>query len=231
MTSSHSQHCMACGSALLYSDTPIITTCHLCGGSGCSLIRCPQGHYVCDSCHGQSVLALLPLAAERVRGEAPEDILEELFGVPKLPMHGPEHHSVAALALLLAARRQGRPLNAVAVAETIRRAMIIPGGACGYLGSCGAGIALGVAVSMLTGATPLKGGERALANRASAAGLVAAGDGGARCCKRALRNAVRAGREFLQQELGIELPAPAAEIHCRDKARNRECLGSGCPYL
>ncbi len=175
-------------------------------------------------------MTLLPLVAERIVGETPEDILEGLFLLPNLPMHGPEHHSFAALSLVLAARYQGRELFGDAVAETIRRAMIIPGGACGYLGSCGAGIALGVAVSMLTGATPLTGFERGLANRAAAAGLVAAGDGGPRCCKRALRNAVRQGRVFLQSELRIKFPPPSAEIRCRDMAGNRECLGKNCPY-
>ncbi len=224
------QHCMVCGETLLYQDRGDSLSCHYCGRQGTALIVCPEGHYVCDGCHGAATLELLPKLAERVQGSTPEDILEELLLLPELPMHGPEHHSLPALALMLAARKSGMELSENGVAEAIRRAMVIPGGACGYLGACGAGISLGVAVSLLTGATPVKGEERGLANRASASGLCAAGDGGPRCCKRALRNVVREGRLFFEQELGIRFGPVESGTSCRDMARNRECLDAACPY-
>ncbi len=224
------QHCMVCGEILLYQDRGASLSCHYCGRQGTALIICPAGHFVCDSCHGAATLELLPRLAERVQKSAPEDILEELLLLPGLPMHGPEHHALPALALLLAARKLGRALPENAVAEAIRRSMVVPGGACGYLGACGAGISLGVAVSLLTGATPVRGNERGMANRASAAGLCAAGDGGARCCKRALRKVVRQGRIFVEKKLGIRFEPAEAAIPCRDMPRNRECLDSGCPF-
>jgi len=227
----HAEHCMVCGTALIYAREPLAAACHYCGRAGQSLIHCPAGHYVCDPCHGTATLDLLPKLAERVRGEAPEAILEELFALPALPMHGPEHHPLAALALLLAAGRQGQTLPTGAVPEAIRRAMQIPGGACGALGGCGAGLSLGVAVSLLTGATPLKGKERRLAHRASALGLTTAGDGAPRCCKRALRLAVRAGRRFFTDELNIAFPEPTGGTICRDSQRNRECPRHDCPFF
>ncbi len=225
------QHCMVCGADLVYGEQSSAVHCHYCGKGGVSLIRCPEGHFVCDLCHGAGSLVLLEKLAGRVKGAAPEEILEELFQLPGLPMHGPEHHPMAALALLLAAGKAGCQVPDSAVSEALRRGMQVPGGACGYLGGCGAGISLGIAVSLLTGATPVKGKERALANRASARGLVVAGDGEARCCKRALRNSVREGRRFLREELGIELPVPSAGVVCRDVSRNRECPHNCCPYF
>ncbi|BCR05510.1 hypothetical protein DESUT3_25790 [Desulfuromonas versatilis] len=222
---------MVCGADLIYAQEAKAVSCQYCGQAGTSLICCPDGHYVCDSCHGAGSLAVLEKLAGRVRGAAPEQILEELLQLPALPMHGPEHHPMVALALLLAVAKAGRHIPDNAVAEALRRGMQVPGGACGYLGGCGAGISLGVAVSLLTGATPLKGKERALANRASALGLIAAGDGEARCCKRALRNAVREGRRFLGEELGIDLPAATGRAICRDVARNRECAMTRCSYF
>ncbi len=227
----HAQHCLVCGEPIEYRDTAVSAACHYCGDRGQTLIVCPAGHFVCDTCHGAGTLDPLLQLAERVSGESPEELLEAFFALPDLPMHGPEHHSLAALALLSAAKKQGAMLPYNAFAEAIRRSLQIPGGACGYLGSCGAGISLGIAVSLLTGATPVKGVERSLANRASALGLVAAGDGEARCCKRALCNALREGRRFLAVELGIVLPDKTVKVRCRDMARNRECAGKNCPYF
>lgn len=225
------EHCMVCREPLAYGKQARACRCHFCGRPGQTLITCPAGHYVCDSCHGAAARELLPRLAAQTQGAAPEDILEELFALPALPMHGPEHHPMAALALLVAAERQGVRLPEKALEEAVRRGFQVPGGACGYLGGCGAGISLGIAVSLLTDATPVKGPQRALANRAAARGLEALADEKARCCKRALRRSVVEGRRFLQEELGIVLPPPRARAICRDAQRNRECPGRACDFF
>ena len=48
--------------------------------------------------------------AKNTAGHAPEDILEELLTLPDLPMHGPEHHAMPGLAVLLATERAGLEL-------------------------------------------------------------------------------------------------------------------------
>lgn len=222
---------MVCGEPLGYHEQPVSASCQLCGAAAATPILCPAGHFVCDLCHGAKVLELVPLLLARSRATVPEEILEELLRVPNLPMHGPEHHALVAVALLRAAELQQQPLPEGWVAEALRRGSQIPGGACGYLGACGAGVGLGIAVSLACGATPLKGRERGLANRATAAGLLATGDGEARCCKRMLRLALRQGRNFFQQELGIELPPAKTEPRCAEMARNRECPRNGCEYF
>ena len=225
------EHCMVCREPLEYRSEALECSCHFCGRPGETLIACPAGHYVCDACHGAAARDLLPRLAAQTKSTAPEDILEELFALPKLPMHGPEHHPMAALALLTAAARQGVELPEKALEEAVRRGFQVPGGACGYLGGCGAGISLGIAVSLLTGATPVRGPQRALANRAAARGLDALADKKARCCKRALRRCVTEGRLFLKEELGIVLPSPRRRPVCRDVHRNRECPGPACPFF
>ena len=153
---------------------------------------------------------------------APEDILEELLTLPDLPMHGPEHHAMAGLSLLLACDRAGIELPGNYIEETIRRSMQIPGGTCGYHGACGGAISLGVAVSVITGATPLTGLARGMAHRATALALMNCGDDEARCCKRAIRKTVSTGREFFAGELGIELPRQESDQYCAK---------SHCPYF
>jgi hypothetical protein len=231
MTKSKAEHCMVCGENLIYSDQAQVVRCEQCGTQGQSAIVCPAGHYVCDACHSGRTLQRLHAHAKTTKARAPEDILEELLCLPDLPMHGPEHHAMAGLALLLACRRAGVKLPGNYIEETIRRSMQIPGGTCGYHGACGGAVSMGVAVSIATGATPVTGPARGMAHRATAMALQYCGDNQARCCKRALRKTVSAGRIFFAAELGIEFPEPVRQHACRDVARNRECAKRDCPYF
>ncbi|MBW2503833.1 MAG: hypothetical protein JRE16_04600 [Deltaproteobacteria bacterium] len=113
----------------------------------------------------------------------------------------------------------------------MRRSIQIPGGACGYLGTCGGAVSLGIAVSIVTKATPLTGLARGMANRASALALLRCSDDQPRCCKRALRRTVAAGRDFFKDELGIAFPPPNASQQCKDISRNNECAQDRCPYF
>ena len=222
---------MVCGLALVYREQGEIVRCDQCGDRAQSAIGCPAGHYICDACHSDRSLKRLPELARKTTAQAAEDILEELIRLPDLPLHGPEHHAMVGLALLLASERTGVKLPEDYIEETIRRSMQIPGGTCGYHGACGGAVSMGVAVSIITGATPVTGPARGMAHRATASALLRCGDGQARCCKRALRKTVAAGREFFAEELGIHFPRPVEHIICADISRNRECAKGQCPYF
>ena len=231
MAENKTEHCMVCGLPLEYRETGETFRCIRCGQQESNAIVCPDGHYICNSCHSDRPLSSLPELARKTKSKAPEDILEELIALPNLPMHGPEHHAMAGLALLLACQRAAVDLPENFIEETIRRSMQIPGGTCGYHGACGGAISLGVAVSLITGATPLTGLARGIAHRATAVALLSCADDEARCCKRALRKTVTAGREFFAEELGIEFPRPQSHQVCMDIARNRECAREHCSYF
>jgi hypothetical protein len=231
MSEGKSEHCMVCGEPLDYREQGEAVCCIQCGRQSSSAIVCPAGHYVCDECHSALPLARLAALARQITVCAPEDILEELIALPDLPMHGPEHHAMAGLALLLACEKTGVELPEIFIEETIRRCTQIPGGTCGYHGACGGAVSLGVSVSLLTGATPVTGLARGMAHRATALALLSCADDEARCCKRALRKTVSAGREFFAEELGIEFPRPVTHQFCVDIPRNRECSKQHCPYF
>ncbi|MEJ2470451.1 MAG: DUF5714 domain-containing protein [Desulfuromonadales bacterium] len=230
MTKHRYENCMVCGQVLEYRDQSGPVTCCYCQQTATSAITCPGGHYVCDGCHSERSLQELSALAQKTLANAPEDILEELLTLPNLPMHGPEHHAMAGLALLLASQKLGISLPDNFIEEAIRRGMQIPGGSCGYHGACGAAVSLGVAVSIITGATPVTGLARGLSHRATAMALLDCADDEARCCKRALRKTVATGREFFADELGIDFPRPASDPFCSDVARNQECTKEHCPY-
>ena len=228
VTERKSEHFMVCGRPLEYRDHGTQVCCSECGRSENSAIVCPGGHYVCNPCHSEKALANLLELAMTTTEVAPEDILEELLTLPNLPMHGPEHHAMAGLAMLVACDKAGVELPENYLEEAIRRSMQIPGGTCGYHGACGGAVSLGVAVSIIT---PLTGLARGLAHRATALALRNCGDDEARCCKRAVRKTVSIGREFFAGELGIELPRRTSDQFCTDIARNRECVKGHCPYF
>ena len=231
MTGNKAEHCMVCGQDLIYRQQGEVVRCERCGCEGQSAVICPAGHYICDACHSDSSVKHLPELARATTALAPEDILEELIQLPGLPMHGPEHHAMAGLALLLASERAGIKLPDNYIEETIRRSMQIPGGTCGYHGACGGAVSMGVAVSMVTGGTPVDGLARGMAHRATAMALLTCGDDEARCCKRALRKTVSSGRIFFAEQLGIDFPRPVGHQACKDIARNRECAKGQCPYF
>lgn len=222
--------CLVCGAELVYSTSISTQVCDLCGREDQSLISCPNGHFVCDACHAATamdrigrVLASTPLAD-------PSAVLEQILALPGLPMHGPEHHAIVPGVLIAAARNAGAPVPGGALETAMKRAAKVPGGWCGYYGACGAAVGVGVAVSVLTGATPLRGEQRSLALSATSFVLQDMVDDQPRCCKRASRVAVAAAVTFLREHLDIDLPAPGT-VRCAATERNRECPRELCPYF
>jgi hypothetical protein len=223
------ENCGVCGSPLVYGTEEVTRRCDFCGGEFPALIYCPEGHYVCDACHNRAALDVLRDVLATSTETDPAAIIEKVMSHPSVPMHGPEHHAIVPAAIVAAVRNAGYPVPEGAIEKAIERGSKVPGGWCGIYGACGAGIGVGIAVSVLTRATPLTGKPRSLANEATALALSRMTDGGPRCCKRAARTAARTAVEFLEKRLGIKLPE-AEPVACGYVGRNRECIRKACPY-
>jgi len=223
------ENCGVCGNPLVYGTGEVSRQCVFCGNEFNTLIYCPRGHYVCDSCHARTALDVLRDVLNSTTSTDPAEILEKVMSHPSVPMHGPEHHAMVPAVILAAVKNTGYPLPDDAVERALDRGAKVPGGWCGFYGVCGAAIGVGIAVSVLTGATPLTGDTRALANEATAFALNRMLDGGPRCCKRASRKALEAAVEFLETRMGITLKK-APEITCQYIGRNRECIHQDCAY-
>ncbi|GAW30866.1 DUF5714 domain-containing protein [Carboxydocella sp. JDF658] len=223
--------CFVCGQPLIYNDQTVEQTCVFCGEKEMNAITCPNGHYLCNRCHGLDALGVIRETTLKSSETVPEILAEFLMQHPTVAMHGPEHHAlVPAVLVAVTANLLGLEEKEALVKEAIKRGSRVPGGHCGYFGACGAGVGVGIAVSVLTGATPLKREEWSWANRATAMALEKMADtGGPRCCKRCTLLALAAGREAIARFLQVELPA-AADWKCRYFSRNRQCLGRQCPF-
>jgi Family of unknown function (DUF5714) len=222
--------CGVCGRPLIYAEESVVLRCELCGRQESALIRCPAGHYVCDACHGMAALEVLAQVAAATRSADPAVILERVMAHPAVPMHGPEHHAIVPASIVVAAANAGAAVPGDALERVLERARKVPGGWCGFYGACGAAIGLGIAVSVLTAATPVKGKERSLAMAATSFALSRMLDDQPRCCKRASRVAIEAAVEFLSERLGIRLDSPT-ETRCSYSLRNAQCARLECRFF
>jgi len=223
------EDCAVCGAALVYGSQARSLPCVFCAREASTLIYCPNGHYVCDACHRLDAVAALKALLASSTSTSPHELLEGVMAHPSAPMHGPEHHVFMPAVLVAAARNAGYQAPANALDEAIRRGSLVPGGWCGYHGACGAGVGVGIAVSVLSGATPLRGPQRGLALQATSRALARIADDSPRCCKRASRRALDVALEFLDERLGIALPR-AKPARCANTARNSECPRQRCEF-
>jgi hypothetical protein len=222
-------NCGVCARPLVYATESVINTCALCGKEEKTNIYCPAGHYVCDTCHSKAALEVLRQILAASKATDPAAILEQVISHPSVPMHGPEHHAIVPAVIVAAVRNSGYPLPDGAVDKAIERASKVPGGWCGLYGDCGAAVGAGIAISVITGATPLTGKQRTLALAATSHALSRMLDEQPRCCKKASRLSIQSTVDFLREKLGINLPQ-ARKVHCTYPLRNRECARQKCPY-
>lgn len=222
--------CGVCGSPLVYGADAVTRACDVCGEAQTTMIWCPAGHFVCDTCHGATAVDGIRRMLDTMASNDPAAILERVMAYPGLPMHGPEHHAIVPGAIVTAARNAGVAVPEGALETALARGAKIPGGWCGYYGACGAAVGVGIAVSVLTRATPLKGRERSLALGATSFALARMVDDQPRCCKRASRLAVEAAVEYLREQLTIDLPT-GERAHCASSDRNGQCAGADCRFF
>ena len=163
----------------------------------------------------------------------PIEILERLMSQPECHMHGPEHHVLVGAALLTAYNNclpDSSKLDLEeALAEMRERGEQVPGGACGYMGACGASISTGIFLSIVTRNTPFSTDTWRLCNLMTARALEqVALNGGPRCCKRDSYLSVLTAIDFVKENLGVEMVKP--EVHCTRSQINEQCIGKKCPF-
>jgi hypothetical protein len=103
----HTEQCSVCGQRLTYLQEESPFTCSLCGRSEVGHVCCPEGHYLCESCHGAGIRELLPHLLNASHATSPQGLAEELFALPQPPMLGCEHALVAAGSLMTALKNRG----------------------------------------------------------------------------------------------------------------------------
>ncbi len=224
-----SNTCGVCGLPLVPNDKGTPLTCSFCGNEYEASLYCPTGHYFCESCTKLDPGEVLMQLLSKTDSKSPAEILEKVLSHPAISMHGPVHHFVVPAVIVAAAVNAG-DANKNLITVAVERGMKVPGGWCGLYGDCGAAVGAGIAVSVLTRATPLTGKERSLALGATAFALFRMLDNAPRCCKKAARIAVESAVEYLEKNVGIALEKGRMR-DCQYSPRNKECIREACPYF
>lgn len=222
------QDCMVCGTSLSYNTRAVKAACHYCGQEFRANIRCPNSHFVCDQCHQKEGLAIIRRICLTCTERDLICLLRKIRDEQAIPMHGPEHHAIIPGVILAAARNSGLQVTNGDILTGIERGSKVPGGSCGFLGSCGAAIGVGIAFAVLFEATPLTPAARQQAQAATARILAKiAAVKASRCCQRESYIALRQVAAMSRELLGSRLPADDS-LCCRQYDDNHECLRKQC---
>lgn len=222
------QDCMVCGKALAYKTKAVKAGCHYCGQECRANIRCPDGHFVCDSCHQKEGLAIIRRICLNSKQTDMIALLKEIRSRQAIPMHGPEHHAMIPGIILATARNNGLGVNSGDILTGIERGSKVPGGSCGFMGSCGAATGVGIAFAVLFEATPLTPEARRKAQAATARVLTRIAEIKAgRCCQRetyiALLEVAHISEECITKKLKAD-----DSLACSQYRDNRECIRKQC---
>lgn len=225
----HDSGCLVCGAPLTYHPVEQQAVCHFCGRTLPANAWCQQGHFVCDFCHTGDALELIEQLCELSSVIDPIQLMQQIRQHPSIPLHGPQYHALVPGVLLACLRNAGHPVTTEQLHAAIQRGGEISGGSCGFMGVCGAATGIGIGLSVLLEATPLKATARQTVQGAVQQVLAEiAGYEAARCCQRDCWIALRTGLRLAGEIWKLNLPE-LQPFACTQMARNHECLGLDCP--
>lgn len=227
-----SEECLICKEPLEYLEKAEEMECAICHKKKMSNAHCINNHYVCDDCHTKGLDRIIRTCLKETSDD-PVMILKKMMAHESCHMHGPEHHILTGAALLTAYRNAGGKLNLLpALSEMIRRGKQIPGGVCGFWGSCGAGISSGIFISIITESTPLAEKPWSLSNLMTSEVLRTISEhGGPRCCKRNSNLSVTAACDFVNRHTEcFNVKMNCSKFICTYSPINNQCIGEKCPF-
>ncbi len=236
MSETYTESCRLCGRPLEYAESGRELACSICGVVQRANVFCPEGHYVCEACHGGEFLTRLPdlVSAMVAAGESsPFRLAERLMDDPDLPMLGCEHAHVAAASLMASLRAAGvAGVTEAHEREALERTACQAVSAyCGLTGVCGVVPALGACYSVLVGGQCGRGPQtRASMELVSRLAAVTAAEAEPGCCKAYVRAGLLETVRTLERELGVVLPPPDP-VACTHVTRHPHgCRGAACDW-
>ena len=231
---SKNEQCAICGSTLERLVSPEEQTCAYCARTAAGSLKCPGGHFICDSCRTAEPMAMIEGLVVTTQSRNAFLIAELLMSHPALPVTGCEHAFIAAGSLLAALKNSpyGR-INEGDIREVLRRtALQAKTDACGLTGVCGIAPAIGACFSLFLQAGPESDRELQMVTdtvirvQAAIARLT-----GPVCCKAFVRAALEEAVSVFAERFGMVLPGSASPVICRHQAKHPHvCREEKCPY-
>jgi hypothetical protein len=209
-------------------------TCIQCGKTEIGNICCPNGHYVCDNCHGEDLFDFIFNEILTTKENDPFTIAEGLMINERVPMLGCENAWIAAGAFLASLRNEGTlKITGDQIREALQRTKRQAiGGYCGLTGVCGIAPAIGACFSVILGAACPKDQETAktmqvVGNIVHAIASLT----GPCCCKAFVRVALAEAASFAHEFFDVSLAVPDLKGSCMYTSRHPPgCRKEKCPY-
>lgn len=225
-------NCLVCGKPIVYQKQAQEYTCHVCGKAETAHCVCEAGHYVCDTCHrSEGVRQSLDYVAQ-ASSKNPVELAMHMMDEQAIYPNGPEHHTLIGASLISAYANAGGNIDKEQCLEELKnRSMQVPGGTCGFWGTCGAAVSAGQFWSIVSGSSPMADVAWGQCQQLTSNILgELAKYGGPRCCKRTGFVALQQAAAFAKEITGVEMDMPRT-ITCHWFARNEECLRTRCPFF
>ncbi len=155
-------------------------------------------------------------------------LMQAIRSHPLFKMHGPEHHSMVPAVILAALKNTGQQIMDDEINRAIERGKTVCGGACAFLGACGAAIGAGIAASIVLKANPYDGEKRQVVQQATQRVLARIASFKApRCCQRDSWLALKEVSAILNEITGKSMPVDT--FKCEQFPGNKECIHEECP--
>lgn len=162
-----------------------------------------------------------------------DELLIQMMDYPQIPMHYPYHHFIMPAALLtLASMEKDVPADVLEEMLNVAkdRAKNVLGGFCGNYGACGAGVGVGIFMSVFTGTSPLSEETWQWTNEVTGIALQKISSiPGPRCCKRTAFLAITETIPYINDKLQTKLYR-SDNIVCKYSAKNQQCKFDVCPF-
>ena len=221
--------CLVCGARLEYFDKEHTEVCHYCNKFFDANAVCVNGHFVCDRCHSQDAIEVIKNVCLESKYDDMVKLLRKIRSHNSLPLHGPEHHSLVPAIILSVYRNKGGEISREDIMQGIERGNTVAGGACAFMGVCGAAVGVGIGYSIILKSDPYKGKERQIVQQITSKVLRKIAEYNApRCCQRDCWIALKAASEFSKKYSPVYLPANEALV-CSQYKNNEECINKNCP--
>lgn len=221
--------CMVCGESLTYEQIPQERNCSFCSMIFSASSVCDNGHFVCDQCHGEDAVEVMRHVLSTTRETDLLLLFEQLRKHPAIPMHGPEYHAMVPGIIHAVYRNLGGQVSGEMLETALNRGRSVAGGFCGFMGVCGSAVGVGIALSLLLDANPVKPKERKIVQTVTQNVLKEiATYRAARCCQRDCWIALTKAAELSERYLDVTLKAEFSLL-CGQYQQNNECIRKACP--
>ncbi|OHD13131.1 MAG: hypothetical protein A2Y34_01075 [Spirochaetes bacterium GWC1_27_15] len=221
--------CLICGNDLVYGEKEL-KKCEICKKEYETNCKCQNDHFICDDCHRLDSINFLETFIKETKLKDPVEMAEIIMKHSSYKMHGPEHHYLIPAVLLKSLQNNGVKVTDNFWELLKSRCGNLPGGICGYWGSCGGGVSSGIAASIFSDCTPLKKEEYRVVHKVTAACFDKIGDiGGPRCCKRNVILSLYSTISLFEKYYNIKIKAK--KFICSFFNKNKECIKTECPFF